>query len=539
MVLRQSDFSSLADYQAANRARIATPAVKERRQEAVTALPQTGLLGGRPSSSTVRQVEDGQGFANVPNTATGSTVTGGRDSVKPIIRDLPTPSLGANVENEQFLTSLGGKTLNELTPDEITKLIEIERGNAEQQGYSDLGGYYNPQIKNAGTQVDRLTQELANTTKTEQERIQEEINRNFGLVDTKYAPEIRRLQEGGARAVEDTQRSFSFNGASRGTRADTARQVVIEKNNEIMAAKDAEIALEKRLLQAQIQGESDTKIQAISKQLDDAKTARSTLEANLAEATAGLSAQLATQGQGSVQSFLDTLTTQASMATYDANLSSATGQIVDSRGRPINGPDGKPLVPATLPSEASADISKQLGYLADNYGNAITDSSGQTIPVNKGVKSTFQDGAKNTYILFEDGSVQQIGQTRGGGSGGSGGGGSSLGAAGYNPAFAPIYDNILQYASEYTDGDIARAVDDLALSSNSAVDRENYILGASNYYAEQVKPRNSDLGAGASSSGQFAGVFPTVGQYVGNNPSQIVGNTLGTGQSIFNFLFGK
>lgn len=443
-------------------------------------LPPQRSGPGVPNSSGVMPAPMPQRFGG-PSTSTPAPMPNsiGSDNV---IRDLPTPSIPQTSTDQMFLEGIRNKPMGDLTPDEVQQLIDIKQRQAEDQSMRDLSGTYQPLLDASGNEINRLTGELDATKLSEEQRVQQEIDRTFGLVDQKYAPEFENIARQGVQQLEGTQRTFSAAGSGRGNRGMEARQDVERQTAQIEAAKSAEVRLEKQLLEAQIKGASDKVIEGLSKQLNDAKASRAGLEMKQAEAISTLRANLATGGQESVQAFLQNLQTQASLQTYDAGLSAATGKIVDSQGRPILGPDGTALTPGTVPSEASAELSKQLGYLADKSGGAILDTNGQPIPINKGVKSTFQDGSKNTYILFEDGTTQQIGAP---GSAGSGSGGGGGGGFGYDESMAAVYSDIAAYTADNPGTSYTQAVDALGYGTSKGV-RESLIMGTDAWVNAQL-----------------------------------------------------
>jgi len=401
-------------------------------------------FGGRPSTDVTR--------------SGGRSTDGTLGTAGAFVRDLPIPQFSQEQRDADFITGIGGKTLNQLTADEITRLIQLEQQRAGEGAIKSVTDQFGTGLQTLEGQIDRANLDLETAREQEAAFANEEIQRAFGLVDQKYAPRFSRLEQQGEQQLEDTQRSFSFRGTGRGTRATDARQEVLAQTAELKAAVEAEVLLEKRLQEATIRGEADAVIEGLSNQLNSLKTQRIELENAQATAIASLRQELQQTGAGSVEQFLQTLQTQASLAQFDPTLSNALGQIVDSQGNVLTAADGSKLEFATSLPDADAAISQALGFLADAKGSAIVDVEGNAIPINKGVKSTFQDGAKNTYILFEDGSVQQIGSK-------SAAGGSGVGGLGYDPNQTAAYNDIAAYAAD-NNVTFTQAVDDLGYGTS-------------------------------------------------------------------------
>lgn len=457
----------------------------------------------------------------------------------PVTRDLPIPGLDPGQQDRDFMTGLQNKRLQDLTPAEINRLISIERSNAEQRASDSVTGQFAPQLDALGSQIGRAEQELQAAQAASPEETAAKIEQAFGLIDTKFAPRAADIERSGQQRVEDTQRSFSFGGASRGNRAFDARQNVQRETQQLQAALDAEKQLQKQLVQAQIEGASAEQLAGLQQSLTQLQTRRADLENSQAAALAELNATLATQGEGSVTSFLEQLQTQAALSQYDPSLSAALGQVVDSQGNPVLGADGQPLEPAGAGAvPADEKISRLLGYLADENGNPITDVTGELIGLTGEVQGTFQDRAKNTYILYKDGSVQQIGAQ--GGAGGIGGGAG--GAGGFDANNSAVYDIIADYADE-NGLDYASAIDALNITSSSGKNRTDLINETSNYINAKAaalgpQPENPNLFDTPLDPNSFAGqfeaatrdslpnrFFENLGNRVSGNLAEIFGST--------------
>jgi hypothetical protein len=206
---------------------------------------------------------------------------------------------------------------------------------------------------------------------------------------------------------------------------------------------------------------------------------------------------------------------------FDPTLSASTGLIVDSNGDPISNGAGETLTYATLPAEVSMDASKGVGYLADIYGQAIVDVNGEEIPINKSVKSVIQDGAKNTYIVFEDGTVQQIGAV--GGAGGSGGNGSYGGTGTWNPNLTSLYD---QYIAATNSGDTSQSYQISQTLENYGVASSDFVTEAQNYAVAQ-------MGTPSTTTSPTVPNSSPLGQFVNSDISNAV-NSFGNAFNLSN-----
>lgn len=434
------------------------------------------------------------------------------------VQDIPRPEVNQEMDDANFITGIEGKRLGDLSSAEIQRLLEIQGKRSEENLMDSLTGQFTPGITAAQAQADRLAQEKAALTQSEQERVAAEQARAAQLLEQQFAPRFSQLERSGARQQENIQRSFSFAGTGRGTRAQEKRAEALEIQAEREAALAAEQALQQRLINAQIQGESDEVIDSIASQLDTAKNRVVDLENAFAEAQAAAEAQLAELGQGSVAQFLQTLETQAALNQYDPQLSAATGAIVDSQGNPITGPDGTALQPAQGVAEANQFVSQSLGYLATAGGQAITDVEGNPIPINKSVKGTFKDGADNTYILFEDGTTQTVGSR---GATGAGGGGLPAGDLGFDPDLAQVYSYLNDPNVDFADRVATAARYDKSV--------DQLTIEADNWLKYQASQSVGDAAGGPERAGGF---IPGAGEFIGGAAS-----TLFT--PVSNFLFGQ
>lgn len=344
----------------------------------------------------------------------------------PAYTELPPATIDPATADANFLAGISGKTLNELTPEEINKLIEIQRkSQAEALGASAQAGFA-PLIDAASKQEKDIQSELTLAEKEQARKLLEEQGSISSLLTQQFAPRFGQLARQGEKEREDLQRSFSFSGTGRGTRAQEKRQESLRNQAQLESALAAEKMLQERLLVAQAQGESKAVLDGIRGQLSQAKNARVSLETAQAQRMAEINAELAAKGSSQIQDLLATLQPGA----FDKNLSEALGQIVDANGRSLLDAAGNPLQFASINNSPVDEVlSAQVGILVDEGRNPILDDQGNQIPYRPGLQGfTTLDGA--IIGIFQDGTAQILAQGTGGGSsggsGGSGSGGTSL-----------------------------------------------------------------------------------------------------------------
>lgn len=352
-------------------------------------------------------ISTAQGAANGQ---TGGTVS------PTLVSDVPPPAPSSD-PNQDFLNSLKTKPVGDLTEEEIRRLQEIYSSSAS----SNLLDSYKS-IIDASSGREAEYQKLLDETKAKQaadyEKRQAEIDAQLQAL---YAPQFSQIATQGERSRADLMRNKAFIGSGRSSRTEESRQQLFEQQNQLEAAKQAELSLDRELRLAKVRGDDAATIKGIQDSINEARKNTEDLKVKFAEAQAALQAELDTNANAQINKIMDGLLASKG---FDVDLSTATGQIVDSNGRPILGQDGKPLEFVQQIPGVDTELSKLLGQLIDTNGQPILDpATGEPIVLPAKMNGfTKVDGT--LLGIFDDGTAKVLfqGSNGAGGAGGSGAG---------------------------------------------------------------------------------------------------------------------
>lgn len=403
----------------------------------------------------------------------------------PLVSDVPPPPAPTD-PNQDFLTSISGKTFSDLTPEEMNRLLEIQSRTSSENLLDSYG-----EIIGGSRNQEQYYQNLIDQTRAQQER-------DFALKQAKideqlnalYKPQFSQIAQQGEAAREDLMRNKAFMGTARSSRTEEGRQELLAREAELAQAKLAEQSLDREVRLAELRGEDREVLKGLQASLDEARKNTQNLELSLIQDRARLEAELDTGAGQVLKQLTEGLLKNKS---YDPELSAAIGQIVDSTGKAILGQDGKPLqFYQTLPG-VDMEMSKMFGYLMDESGSPITNpETGEPIVIPPRMTGfTTVDGA--LMGVFDDGTArllyQGAGSRGGGGAGGAGGSGADTTLDSY-------YDSLWQqvYAKREQLGDSSYGILDLLEEAGyDSKTSERLSKGAIEYL---YRPAPEDAGGG-------------------------------------------
>lgn len=226
-----------------------------------------------------------------------------------------------------------------LSEEETKYLVGLQFPTTDTSAYTALDDLYAKQIAEGEAGIT----ETEATQKTERETALEAKERQL---ESQYQQERQKLAQQAQRESEAVQGALSFSGFGRSTYA-AGKQLEIEqavtaRENELIAARDLELQIYRQSLE----GADAETLSGMRTALSELKQKAAAQEIETAQKIAELNAENQVTGLEALSNLMQGLSTSTQ-------------------------------------SKVSTDVSNLLGYVADEYGNAVTDAEGNKIPVNK------------------------------------------------------------------------------------------------------------------------------------------------------------